>query len=154
MNQRWLICLGMCCGIWLGVYIGLGYIAAPLLFSHLDKMQAGEIAGKMFHVVHISGLVIWLVFYLTTRRKNHYLQFSPNRIEKWNGLLILCLLMNEVVISPVIEALKMEQDHWLHVIVGGNFAVWHGISSSIYLVMGILAFWLTWRFFRFELNCH
>ena len=41
---------GLLAGTWLGVQITAGYIAAPLLFEHFNKMDAGNIAGSMFTV--------------------------------------------------------------------------------------------------------
>ena len=37
-------------GTWLGVQITAGYIAAPWLFEHFNKMDAGNIGGSMFTV--------------------------------------------------------------------------------------------------------
>ncbi len=37
--------------LWLGMQIMAGYIAAPVLFKMLPKMQAGEIAGVLFDIL-------------------------------------------------------------------------------------------------------
>lgn len=45
--------------LWLGMQIMAGYIAAPVLFKMLPKMQAGEIAGVLFDILSWSGLAVW-----------------------------------------------------------------------------------------------
>lgn len=57
--------------LWLGMQIMADYIAAPVLFSHLPKMQAGEIAGILFGILSWTGLVIWAgVFWYNTVLKH------------------------------------------------------------------------------------
>ena len=46
--------------VWLGVQIGVGYVVAPILFANLEKMQAGQLAGELFHIVHYLGLFAWV----------------------------------------------------------------------------------------------
>lgn len=45
--------------IWLGMQLTAGYIVAPILFHLLPKMPAGEIAGILFAITAICGLVIF-----------------------------------------------------------------------------------------------
>lgn len=35
-------------GVWLGLQLGIGYVAVPVLFQHMGKMEAGAMAGSMF----------------------------------------------------------------------------------------------------------
>lgn len=149
MYQRVLALLS---SIWLGLHLGLGYIAAPLLFAHLDKVQAGTIAGELFHIVHLSGIVIWCMVWKQYHRQTAYLDFHTPKIKKWLQLLILLLIINEALVSPIIQALKTNETHWLHTLLGGDFAMWHGVSSIIYLIIGILAIILLWRFLRLKLH--
>ena len=32
-------------GVWLGLQLGIGYVAVPVLFQHMGKMEAGAMAG-------------------------------------------------------------------------------------------------------------
>lgn len=45
--------------MWLGMQLTAGYVTAPILFRLLPKMQAGEIAGILFAITAICGLVIF-----------------------------------------------------------------------------------------------
>ena len=45
--------------VWGGTLIGIGYIAAPILFKALDdRALAGNLAGQMFHIIMLEGLVL------------------------------------------------------------------------------------------------
>lgn len=66
--------------LWLGMQIMAGYIAAPVLFKMLPKMQAGEIAGVLFDILSWSGLAVWgtvlaAAFAALTRRQTALLLF-------------------------------------------------------------------------------
>ena len=45
-------------GVWLGLQLGIGYVAVPLLFQHMGKMEAGAMAGSMFDFVAYTGLAV------------------------------------------------------------------------------------------------
>ena len=45
--------------MWLGMQLTAGYVTAPILFRLLPKMQAGEIAGILFAITALCGLVIF-----------------------------------------------------------------------------------------------
>lgn len=148
MHQR---ILAIAIGAWLGLHIGFGYIAAPVLFAHLEKMQAGNIAGILFHFVNWVGIIVWLATYLAIKKQRQYLNFYPRRIEIIIPLVIL-LVINEFLISPVIEALKTQQENWLHTLIGGGFGSWHGVSSILYLIIGLLGLWQSWKIMRLKLD--
>lgn len=45
--------------MWLGMQLTAGYVTAPILFRILPKMLAGEIAGILFAITALCGLVIF-----------------------------------------------------------------------------------------------
>ena len=45
--------------MWLGMQLTAGYVTAPILFRLLPKIQAGEIAGILFAITALCGLVIF-----------------------------------------------------------------------------------------------
>ena len=74
--------------IWVGCMIGVGYIAAPVLFSALDDRQmAGMLAGKMFHVVTIIGLICGGILLMLRYRETSIEIFS-----QWRGWLLILML--------------------------------------------------------------
>ena len=128
--------------LWFGAHLSVGYVVAPLLFAYADdglfsKQTAGNIAGDLFECVMYLGLVVsvgWCVF---LRQQN-----LPNRLPK---ALLFLLMVSQFIVTPVIVAIKQQQNQWLLDLVGGSFGVWHGISSALYLFISILLMVLTWQ---------
>ena len=133
--------------VWLGAHITVGYVVAPLLFhftsrGEISRTTAGNVAGELFHVLMYFGLftaVVWWLFCRSVRQ--------PSKIL---NVLLLLLLVSEWVISPVIEAIKHKQSQWLYDLVGGSFGMWHGISSTVYLLITLLL--LLWTGKRLQIN--
>lgn len=136
-------------GIWLGMQVMAGYVAAPVLFKSLPKLQAGVIAGELFNVVSYAGLVIWALVYFVGKRAA-----AVRNVQSINGKLIavlwLGLAANQFLVTPVIEAHKTQTTNWLLSLTGGSFGMWHGISSLIYMICAILALVLIWRISALE----
>lgn len=128
--------------LWLGAHITVGYVVAPLLFQYAEKGEltrqtAGNIAGDLFHMVVYLGLVTTGLWWWFCRKMQ-----QPSLLL--NAMLLL-LALSEWVISPVINAIKHQQHHWLHDLLGGSFGVWHGVSSSVYLLLTLLLLVWTWQ---------
>ena len=125
--------------LWLGIQIAAGYIVTPILFKMLPKMQAGEIAGILFHIVSWSGLIIWGILFLTHTKILTRLQ-----------TILLCTLLlsvaiNQFLIAPVIKALKYGHEDWLLSLLDGSFGMWHGISSIVFMATALLSTALSWQ---------
>ncbi|UOO93030.1 MULTISPECIES: DUF4149 domain-containing protein [Vitreoscilla] len=128
--------------LWFGAHLMVGYVVAPFLFAYandglLDKQVVGNIAGDLFDCVMYLGLVVSLWWCVYLRQQN-----GSNRLAK---ALLGLLIMSQFVVTPVIVAIKQQQSHWLLNWVGGSFGMWHGISSSLYLLISILLMVLTWQ---------
>ena len=114
--------------VWLGILAAGGLI-----------MQAGEIAGVLFHIISWLGLVIWGILFLTHTKILTRLQ-----------TILLCTLLlsvaiNQFLIAPVIEALKYGYEDWLLSLLGGSFGIWHGISSIVFMTTALLSTALSWQ---------
>lgn len=114
--------------VWLGIQIAGGLI-----------MQAGEIAGILFHIISWLGLIIWGILFLTHTKVLTRLQ-----------TILLCTLLlsvaiNQFLIAPVIEALKYGHEDWLLSLLGGSFGMWHGISSIVFMTTTLLSTALSWQ---------
>lgn len=111
--------------IWLGMQLTAGYIVAPILFHLLPKMLAGEIAGILFAITAICGLVIFGAAYAFFRRQLASLSW-------WVLVLWLLLACNHLLVTPVIEAHKYGLDNWLLSLVGGTFGIWWLIQYYLF----------------------
>ncbi|MCP1660227.1 DUF4149 domain-containing protein [Neisseria perflava] len=134
---------------WLGLQVMAGYIAAPVLFQMLPKLQAGAIAGKLFDVVSYVGLAVWLLVYVVGKREAAQ-RAAGSLNGKLTAAIIILLAISQFLITPVIEAIKTQMTNWLLSLVGGSFGMWHGISSLIYLLCAIFAVVMVWRIVRWE----
>lgn len=114
--------------VWLGIQIAGGLI-----------MQAGEIAGILFHIISWLGLIIWGILFLTHTKILTRLQ-----------TILLCTLLlsvaiNQFLIAPVIDALKYGYEDWLLSLLGGSFGMWHSISSIVFMATALLSTALSWQ---------
>ena len=114
--------------VWLGILAAGGLI-----------MQAGEIAGVLFHIISWLGLIIWGILFLTHTKILTRLQ-----------TILLCTLLlsvaiNQFLIAPVIEALKYGHKDWLLSLLSGSFGMWHGISSIVFMATALLSTALSWQ---------
>ncbi len=123
--------------LWAAALWGIGYIAAPVLFSaQPDRQLAGMLAGEMFHWVSFIGLVCGAVLVLLNRRQ-------PRRLMLLAVMLVLVAL-SEFALTPQMAALKASG-----LLPGSEeasrFGLLHGVSSSLYLITSLAVAWLVWR---------
>ncbi|MBR6026549.1 MAG: DUF4149 domain-containing protein [Neisseriaceae bacterium] len=141
----------LCIVAWLGIMISVGYVVAPVLFSHLDKETAGNIAGELFHIVSYTSLIAAVILFIISCMRYGVKKFSGSVSAYCLYVGIFTILINEFLITPVIVALKTGQTHKLALLLGDNFMLWHGISQIIYLITVLIA--LIFTFFLSETPC-
>lgn len=119
--------------LWVGLMVGVGYIAAPVLFKTLDDRKlAGSLAGEMFYVVMMIGLIVGGVLLLL-----RYKEESVAMFRQWRGWLLLLMLSlvatSIFILQPMVAEVKA-----LGMPEGSDnaktFGVLHGISSMTYMV--------------------
>jgi hypothetical protein len=126
--------------LWVGGLWAIGYLAAPVLFYHLDdKMLAGRLAGHMFTWIALFGIAaaVWLLVFRLSR-------FGGQAFKQgffWIVLVMLLLtLAQHFGIQPILQHLKdqaMPQDV-MQSLFKDRFAAWHGVSSVVYLIESLL----------------
>lgn len=126
--------------LWAGGLWTIGYLVAPLLFHVLDdRALAGTLAGRMFHGIAWVGIGCgaYLLLY-------EVLTFGAGVLTR--GLFWFVALM---------FAVTLILEFWLHPFVAGlravgapvdalavpsrHFALWHGVSSALYVFESLLA---------------
>src|SRR4051794_25940148 len=65
-GTRWAAWLA---GLWTGVLVGLGAVAAPAAFAVLPRASAGLLAGRLFAHEAYAGLALAVVLLLLLRRR-------------------------------------------------------------------------------------
>jgi hypothetical protein len=130
---------------WVGGLWTVGYLVAPVLFAHYESNLAGQIAGHVFAASGIAGLVIGglLLAFVGWRVKTPW-----RTLVFW--LLMLMVLLTAVQrfgIQPFMESLKADALPLpvMHSPLRDRFAMWHGISSVLYLIQSLLGLSLLLR---------
>jgi len=122
--------------LWVGALWAVGYLVVPILFAHLDdRMVAGALAGRMFTALSYIGLVagLALLVIIALRREARWRRSRLGMV----ALMLVMVMIGEFLIQPIMAELK------LHGLVAGSaeaasFAVWHGVSSILYLINSLL----------------
>lgn len=139
--------------LWLGTQVGV-FIAAVVLFEQLPKVDAGRIAGILFHIPNSIGLVIWLLLWWMCRQRLgvSVYEYSLKVVRRWIVLLYIMLLVSEFIFNPVIAALKAHKSHFLVDLLGGSFGMWHGVSYIWFLLMSVVGLGLCIRLLKLDIR--
>jgi len=125
---------------WVGSQWAIGYLAVPVLFQTLpDKMLAGMLAGKMFHLIGSVGIASAL----------YLLAFHLGKIGKvalrqplfWIIVVMLVITLIDLFgFQPVMNGLKAQAlpADVMHSPYADKFKMLHGIASITYLVQSLL----------------
>lgn len=137
--QQWLS------GLWAGSVVSVGAIAAPALFSVLDRSVAGQGAGQIFAIESKVSLAFAVVLFLLERSRGR--ADGPGRssasVMSGNLLLILAALFltvfGQFALHPMIAAAKAGQPTAL------SFGALHGLSAGLYWLKALALLALAWR---------
>jgi hypothetical protein len=130
-------------GVWAGIMLGVGAIAAPTLFQLLPRVDAGRIAGRLFSLEATAGVCIGAVLVLVA------LQLGRDRAERGRGsrfgaelMLALgavgCIVAGHYALQPMLEAARAGQGRL-------SFGVLHAVSSGLFALRLLLVGALAWR---------
>jgi Domain of unknown function (DUF4149) len=132
-------------GLWTGLIVSVGGVAAPSLFMLLDRQLAGTAAGHIFTLeAKISLGVAMVLFAIERRRVRDQVESGATQsVMTGNLLLILAALFltifGEFVLHPMIEAAKAGQPTSL------SFGALHGLSAGLFWVRAVVVGSLAWR---------
>lgn len=130
-------------GAWLGVMIGIGAVAAPVLFAVLPRADAGRVAARLFSLEATIGVGAGAVLALIG------LQLGRERAERGQGprfgselvlalAALFCIVAGHYALLPMIEAARAGQGSL-------SFGALHAIASAFFAArLAILAV-LAWR---------
>lgn len=123
--------------LWVGSLWAIGYIAVPVLFHTLDNRQlAGSVAGEMFTVVYLVGLVAGPLLFAGLWLR------STAILREWRGwviaIMVALVAVGLFVLQPMMQDLKAQGDLVKGSELALRFGRLHGISSALYLVTSLL----------------
>lgn len=137
--QNWLA------GVWAGLIVGVGGVAAPSLFAALERQAAGQGAGRIFAVEAKLSLAFAILLFMIERRRVRDLAVAEGSSSVMTGNLLLVLgalfltVLGQFALHPMIEAAKAGQPTRL------SFGALHGISAALFWLKAVCVLSLAWR---------
>lgn len=123
--------------LWVGGLWAIGYLAVPVLFHSLDDRRlAGEVAGQMFGVLSLVGLVCGTLLLVRAIYVAGKKWSSAWRVWSLVAMLVL-VATSAFVLQPMMQELKATG-----LLEGStaakHFGQLHGASSVMYLITSLL----------------
>jgi Domain of unknown function (DUF4149) len=136
--QAWLSSL------WLGLLLTLGGVAAPALFAVLDRVSAGQAAGRFFSLEAYLSLIFAAALLLLERRllRSDTSLFKRNRWSLRMWLIVIAVLLtlaSQYLVHPMLQSVKDGHPGAL------SFGALHAISSTLFAVKTAVVLVLSWR---------
>jgi hypothetical protein len=130
-------------GLWAGVLLCIGLLAAPAAFAVLPPSDAGRVAGRMFaQEAYLSLLLIVLLFVFERRRALADARAGRGSVFSTNILLLMgalfCTVAGYFAVQPMMAAARAGQGSW-------SFAALHGASAGFFALKAVLVCVLAWR---------
>ncbi len=135
--------------LWVGSLLTIGYVAAPVLFSTLERASAGMVAARLFQIEAVFGLVCGTGLLLWS----HFLVRRGVTVYRHTRILLvamlICVLFGYFALQPFMNAWRLTAlQAGIDVSHSGNatrFALMHGVASVFYLIESVLGLVLIWR---------
>lgn len=131
-------------GLWAGILLCVGAIAAPSLFAVLDRAAAGLAAGRIFTVEAYWSLALAAALVLIERAiaRARADAGEPGSQFSTNLLLVLvalaCTVAGHFGIQPLMVQARAGQGAW-------SFGALHGASTLLFGLKGLAVLVLAWR---------
>jgi hypothetical protein len=130
-------------GAWAGVMLGIGTVAAPVLFASLPRADAGRIAARLFAHDATLGVVAGAVLALVG------LQVGRERAEQGRGsrfgaelalplAALFCVVAGYYGLQPTMEEARTGSGAL-------SFAALHAIATAFFAVKLAVVVVLAWR---------
>jgi Domain of unknown function (DUF4149) len=129
--------------LWAGVLLCIGAIATPAAFATLPIADAGNFVRRVFQQeAYISIAVALVLFVIERQRSRDESEAGTGSVMSTNILILFgtlfCTVAGYFAVQPLMEAAKAGQG-------SVSFGALHGISSSFFLIKGVLVLVLCWR---------
>jgi len=130
-------------GLWAGVILALGALAAPSAFAVASREAAGLIAGRFFmqeaYLSLLAAIALFLMLRLSARATSEAGQGSMFSVEMILSLAALFLtVIGYFALQPMMQAARAAQDL-------PRFGMLHGLSAALFCVKGLVVLVLAWR---------
>jgi uncharacterized membrane protein YozB (DUF420 family) len=135
--------------VWVGSLLTLGLVAAPVLFSILDRTSAGSVAAQLFRIEAIVGVVSALLLILIGNRFVKRGIIDYKRVRWIVAVMLVCVLIGYFALQPFMNSLRVAAQEagteLANSPYASKFGILHGISSAIYLLECLFGLALVWQ---------
>ena len=130
-------------GLWAGVLLCIGAIAAPSAFATLVPADAGRFVGRIFaQEAYLSLAVAIVLFVIERQRSRDAAAAGTGSVFSANLMLLLgtlfCTVGGYFAVQPLMEAARAGQGTV-------SFGTLHAVSGGLFLLKGLLVSALAWR---------
>ena len=130
-------------GLWAGVLLCIGAIAAPSAFATLAVPDAGRFVARVFaHEAYLSLAVALLLFVIERQRSRDAAAAGTGSVLSANILLLFgtlfCTVAGYFAVQPMMTAARAGQG-------AVSFAALHAVSAGLFALKGLLVLALAWR---------
>ena len=133
----------MLAGLWAGVLLCIGFMAAPSAFAVLASVDAGRVAGRLLsQEAYLSLALAVLLFVIERGRSRHAAATGAGSVLSANIILLLgtlfCTVAGYFAVQPMMAAARAGQGPW-------SFGALHAVSGAFFVLKGLLVLALAWR---------
>ena len=130
-------------GLWAGVMLCIGAMAAPTAFASLAAADAGRVAGRLFAQEAYASLALALVLYVIERQRSRdAAEAGIGSVLSTNIVLLfgtlMCTVAGYFALQPMMAAARAGQGAW-------SFAALHIAAGVLFVLKGLLVLALAWR---------
>ena len=133
-------------GLWAGMLLCIGALAAPSAFALLASADAGRLVGRMLSQEAYASLgLALLLLFIERRSTRHAVESGATSVLSTNLVLLMgtlfCTVAGHFAVQPLMAAARAGQGTW-------SFAALHTVSGGLFVLKAILVLALAWRFTR------
>ena len=130
-------------GLWGGVLLCVGALAAPSAFTTLLAADAGRFVSRLFAQEAYLSLAMALVLFLIERKRSRDAAVTGSgSVLSLNLVLVLgtlfCTVAGYFALQPMIVAARAGQGAL-------SFGALHAVSGGLFVLKGLLVLTLAWR---------
>jgi len=131
-------------GLWAGILVCIGAIAAPAAFATLASADAGRVVQRIFmQEAYLSLGVAVVLFVIERQRSRHAAEVGAGSVFNTNLILLLgslfCTVAGYFAVQPMMAAARSGQG-------SASFMTLHAVSGGLFALKGLLVLALAWRF--------
>jgi hypothetical protein len=130
-------------GLWAGILLCIGAIAAPSAFATLASADAGHVVARMFmQEAYLSLGVAIVLFVIERQRTRQVAAVGAGSVFSLNLVLLLgtlfCTVAGYFAVQPMMDAARAGRG-------SVSFMTLHAVSAGLFALKGLLALALAWR---------